>query len=237
MSNDGKPRTKRSRGIAKDHLKKAKMSEDRKKYVVEFIDDVHNRLETVENEYAQLKKEMAIGEVRMREDPKFALVMRKTNSINFQIALRFKEKIMNTLGNDTRLFWDNGISNLRQVQELLVGHRKLQDNLPVEQEEPKEIAQVRQKWEELSTEIETIRARFDYGPGNRFLSLNNLHMLVKNVKNRRYTLAHTGLTDLDADALREMAKEMLSEPEFKEFSFVLALNEWISKKREESIWD
>ncbi len=39
------------------------MSDERKEFTRQFVDDVFERLQQVENDYEALKKEMALGEV------------------------------------------------------------------------------------------------------------------------------------------------------------------------------
>lgn len=169
--------------------------------------------------------------MQLSESPnrRYTGIVRKSDSVVYQIAYRFKEKILKTLEGQqgTTLFWNNGISNLNQVQQLLDGDRNV--------EEPAEIVEIRKNWSEISNEIEEIRVRSGYGTGR--LSLNNLHMIVRNAKNGRTPYPYLSHNKLDANALREIVQNMLSDADFKEFSFVLSLNEWISGKRGENIWD
>lgn len=154
-----------------------------------------------------------------------------------QIAYKFKEKILRYLmGNHRDIFYENGISNLSQLQDVLDGRRALRgDATSTSHTTLPQIDEVRAAWIASAAEIEVIRKQHHYG--TKEFSLNTLHMLIKDVKKNRDALSHTGLTEMSAEELRVVAREMLSDADFAAFSFILALNEWISEKRSVGIWD
>ena len=192
-----------------------------------LITKLEKRVKELEDQRDRVHKTLAVGEVG-GGTTNFA-----TRSFDeqdaFQVPYKLQEKFLRTLCNDdTMPLWQNGIGDLKAVAEALEGNARLSKSYK---------DAIRANWKRLEPEI--VKLAIDNGIDGKKINLRFMDVMIKKTKEPRDNLAHGGFPLLPVPALKQSASVVLDGDVemIKWFSFLLGVNQLITKERkEESVY-